>query len=88
MNDYNNNGAPDLQTARLRAARGTTVAASDFRTTQPPRREVQNAIRAVNEMPQYAFQRRIDSGRYSDFSPEEQQLVSSASPYPLEWERR
>jgi len=42
-----------------------------------PRKEVQNAIRALRKMPPYARQREIDRGRYSNFSPEERELLRS-----------
>ena len=80
--------------ALLHSSGGTTRAASTDRLahymTQPvsqPRQEVLSAIRALRDMPPYAFQRRIDSGRYRDFSPAERELVNNASPFPLNWEK-
>jgi hypothetical protein len=73
--------------------RGTTATASDYRPTHTPeqlpaaRREVQDAIRVAREMPPYAFQRRIDSGRYSDFTREEQELVNHVAQFQLIWEK-
>ena len=87
---YVANSAPK---APLRTTDRTTVTASNYRlasTTQPvppARQEVQNAIRAMREMPPYAFQRRIDSGNYSNFTPEEREVVNNSSPYPLTWEK-
>lgn len=47
------------------------------------RPEVQNVIRALRSMPPGARQRQIDSGRYSNLSPQELQLVRSAADVPL-----
>jgi len=80
-------------TAPLYPTGGTTATASDYRPAHteqqlpPTRREVQDAIRAAGEMPPYAFQRRIDSGRYSDFTPEERELVNNAAQFLLAWEK-
>jgi hypothetical protein len=41
------------------------------------RPEVQNAMRALREMPPFAREREIDTGRYSHFSPEERELLRS-----------
>ena len=41
----------------------------------PLRKEVQNAIRALREMPPFARQREIERGRYSNFSLEEKQFL-------------
>jgi hypothetical protein len=43
---------------------------------------VRNAIQALRAMPPEARQRRLASGRYDDFSPEEQQLLISATQRP------
>jgi hypothetical protein len=51
---------------------------SSMRQLPPSRREVQNVIRALHAMPPDAAQRQIDSGRYSNFSPEERQFLYSA----------
>ena len=45
-----------------------------------PRKEVQNAIRALREMPPYAWQREIDNGRFGHFSPEEREFLRSLDP--------
>ena len=87
---YVANSAPKVP---LRTTGRTTVTTSNYRlasTTRPvppPRQEVQNAIRAMREMPPYAFQRRIDSGYYSSFTPEEREVVNNSSQYPLTWEK-
>jgi len=39
--------------------------------------EVQNAMRALREMPPFAREREIETGRYSHFSPQEKQLLRS-----------
>jgi len=55
------------------ASRSATLVAarSPRRSDAPPSREVLNAARALREMPPFAREREIDSGRYSHFSPEE-----------------
>jgi hypothetical protein len=43
---------------------------------------VRNVIQALRAMPPEARQRRLNSGRYDSFSPEEQQLLISATQRP------
>jgi len=43
-----------------------------------PRREVLNAMRALREMPPFAREREIEHGRYSNFSPEEREMLRNA----------
>ena len=47
-------------------------------SSAPPRREVLNAVRALREMPPFAREREINSGRYSHFTPEERELLRNA----------
>ena len=49
------------------------------------RKEVQNVILALRAMPPDARQRQIDSGRYTNFSPEEIELLRSSSHLPITW---
>jgi hypothetical protein len=85
--------AASMPTAPLHPIGGTITTASGYRPAHTPeqlppvRREVQDAIRAAREMPPYAFQRRIDSGRYSDFTPGERKLVNNVSQIQLAWEK-
>jgi hypothetical protein len=85
--------AASMPTAPLHPIGGTTATTSDYRRTHtseqlpPARREVQDAIRVAREMPPYAFQRRIDSGRYSDFTREERELVNDVAQFQLAWEK-
>jgi hypothetical protein len=60
------------------------ASASKYRAEHPTtqqnpklRPEVQNAMRALREMPPFAREREIDTGRYSSFSPEERELLRS-----------
>jgi hypothetical protein len=82
-----------MTTAPLHAIGGTTATTSDYRRThasqQLPqaRREVQDAIRIARDMPPSAFQRRIDSGRYNDFTREERMLVNDVAQFQLAWEK-
>ena len=62
------------------AIRRPVSAQSEFPATRP---EVQNVIRALRSMPPAARQRQIDSGRYSNLSPQELRLVRSAADVPL-----
>jgi hypothetical protein len=43
-----------------------------------PRREVLNAMRVLHEMPPFAREREIEHGRYSNFSPEEREMLRNA----------
>jgi len=49
------------------------------------RKEVQNVILALRAMPPDARQRQIDSGRYTNFSPEEIELLRSSLHLPITW---
>ena len=51
----------------------------------PARKEVQNVILALRAMPPDARQRQIDSGRYTNFSPEEIELLRSSLHLPITW---
>lgn len=53
------------------------VAHSTTRQNPPVRQEVQSAMRALREMPPFAREREIETGRYSHFSPEERELLRS-----------
>jgi hypothetical protein len=53
------------------------VAHSTTRQNPPVRHEVQSAMRALREMPPFAREREIETGRYSHFSPEERELLRS-----------
>ncbi len=52
------------------------------RQVQAMRPEVQNVVRALRAMPPQARQRALDSGLYSNFSPQELQVVRSAAGLP------
>jgi hypothetical protein len=56
--------------------------ASAERQLPPMRPEVQNVIRALRGMPPEARQQQIDSGRYSNLSPQELKLVRDAADVP------
>jgi hypothetical protein len=51
------------------AERGTT------RADTPPRPEVQKALQRLREMPPFAREREIETGRYRQFSSEEKQIL-------------
>lgn len=57
---------------------------SQLQQMPPERRQaVKNAIQALRAMPPDARQRAIESGRFSDYSPQERQLLNGASQLPL-----
>jgi hypothetical protein len=45
------------------------------RADAPLRPEVQKALRRLSEMPPFAREREIETGRYSQFSAEEKQVL-------------
>ena len=66
-----------------------TITSSNYRSPHPAaqplpplRPEVQNVIRALRGMPPDARQREIDSGRYSNLSPQELNLAKYAANLP------
>jgi len=57
---------------------------SQFNSLPPDRRQaVRNAIESLRAMPPDARQREIQSGRFSQFSPQERQILNGASRLPL-----
>ena len=57
---------------------------SQMRGLPPERRSaMRNAINALRAMPPDARRRAIDSGRFSQFSPEEREMLKGASKLPL-----
>jgi len=57
---------------------------SQFKSLPPDRRQaVHNAIQTLRAMPPDARQREIQSGRFSQFSPQERQVLNDASRLPL-----
>lgn len=55
-----------------------------FNTLPPDRRRaVRNAIETLRAMPPAAREREVESGRYSQFSPQERQILNGASRLPL-----
>ncbi len=84
-----NSGAPSPDPNRPPSANGVVMAsvgasAAAFRSpaaehaTAAPRREVLNAMRALHEMPPFVREREIERGRYSQFSPEEREMLRNA----------
>ena len=69
---------------RSPALAGTSEAAraltsnGQLERSSAPRREVLNAMRALHEMPPFAREREIEHGRYSNFSPEEREMLRNA----------
>jgi hypothetical protein len=57
---------------------------SQFRSLPPDRQSaVRNAIQSLRAMPPDARQRAIQSGRFSQFSPQEQQILNNTTHLPL-----
>jgi hypothetical protein len=70
--------------APLQSTHRITATPSNYRITQSGARqnqhlrpEVQHAMQALREMPPFARQREIETGRYSHFSPEEREILRS-----------
>jgi hypothetical protein len=57
------------------AAKSSAVYKQHVYSSAPLRPEVLNAMRQLREMPPFAREREIDTGRYSHFSPEERELL-------------
>jgi hypothetical protein len=58
--------------------------ASQYNSLPPERRQaVRNAIQTLRAMPPDARQREIQSGRFSQFSPQERQMLNNAANLPL-----
>ena len=69
---------PILSTDRITTTPSNyQVAHSTTRQNPPLRHEVQSAMRALRQMPPFAREREIETGRYSHFSPEERELLRS-----------
>lgn len=66
--------APEADT-RTDTGSHNSLAKSKQVMLPPPRREVQNVIRALLAIPPDARRRQINSGRYSDFTTEERELL-------------
>lgn len=67
-----------LSVDRLTATPSNYRVAEPTKQQGPPLRpEVQYAIRALREMPPFAREREIETGRYSHFSPDEKELLRS-----------
>lgn len=72
--------APILSADQINvAATGYRVAHSTTQHNPKFRPEMQSAMRALREMPPFAREREIETGRYSHFSPEEQKLLRSVN---------
>jgi hypothetical protein len=57
---------------------------SQFRSLPPDRRQaVRNAIESLRAMPPQARQQAIESGRFSQFSPQERDILNNAARLPL-----
>jgi hypothetical protein len=57
---------------------------SGIRSLPPERRQaMQNAVNALRAMPPDARQRAIESGRFSQFSPQEREMLNGVSKLPL-----
>jgi hypothetical protein len=75
----NVNNTPTMRFASHKTTGDTDSAKywlSNYQQHTVPRQEVRNVIQALLAMPPEARRRQIESGRYRNFSPEEQELVS------------
>jgi hypothetical protein len=66
--------AAGLIPAHFTTKRATTERATP-QTGAPLRPEVQKALQRLREMPPFAREREIETGRYRQFSPEEKQVL-------------
>ncbi|HME11193.1 MAG TPA: hypothetical protein VKG25_29320 [Bryobacteraceae bacterium] len=74
--------APQYARAVTATSSNYRPASSTARQLPPLRPEVQNVIRALRAMPPWARERQIDSGRYSNLTPQELQIVRHAADLP------
>jgi len=61
--------------ARYITSRTTTERASVEKASAPLRPEMQKALQRLSEMPPFAREREIETGRYSQFSSAEKQIL-------------
>jgi hypothetical protein len=52
---------------------------TNYQQRTVPRQAVRNVIQALHAMPPEARRRQVESGRYRDFSPEEQELLKQVA---------
>jgi hypothetical protein len=64
--------------ARLIQERSTTERATP-QADAPLRPEMQKALQRLREMPPFAREREIETGRYGYFSPQEKELLRSVN---------
>jgi len=69
--------------ASYRSARSNTDRANGERasapTSAPLRPEMQRALERLHEMPPFAREREIETGRYSQFSPKDKQILRNGA---------
>jgi hypothetical protein len=70
-----NSRAPILSIDRIPTTTAATYTHKLAEQAKPLPIEVQNAIRALREMPPFAREREIETGRYSHFPPEEREIL-------------
>jgi hypothetical protein len=68
-------GAAASSPAHYTTVRGTTERATLEKAAAPLRPEVQKALQRLSEMPPFAREREIETGRYSQFSSAEKQIL-------------
>jgi hypothetical protein len=61
--------------AHYTTSRATTERATLEKAAAPLRPEVQKALQRLSEMPPFAREREIETGRYSQFSSAEKQIL-------------
>jgi hypothetical protein len=72
--------APIPSTDRIKVTAISYRAANSITQQHPNvRPEVQNAMRALREMPPFAREREIETGRYRQFSPEDRELLRTVN---------
>jgi prepilin-type processing-associated H-X9-DG protein len=73
----------DYRVAQFASERSNVGRTSGGRTTSQPdaslRPEMRRALQRLRELPPFAREREIETGRYSQFSPEDKQLLRNGA---------
>jgi hypothetical protein len=73
---------PPVSASHQAFAASYQTASSTTKQLAALRPQARNVMRALLAMPPEARQRQVESGRYSNFSPEEQELFRKAAQLP------
>jgi hypothetical protein len=70
---------PEHSTTERATTEKATTGPAIAQASAPLRPEVQRALQRLREMPPFAREREIESGRYRQFSPEEKQILRNGA---------